>query len=101
MSVGPRPPCLDRPAHLLDPTYHGASSGRRRLVRRIPSCRRCRIRGSARWGGRGTSVRENKVSVRVWRRKEGTGEMHGEPDGDVGALRGSLYSRSIARRRRT
>lgn len=59
-------------------------NGGRRLVRRIPSCRRCRIRGSARWGGRGTSVRENKVSVRVWRRKEGTGEMHGEPDGDVG-----------------
>jgi hypothetical protein len=29
-------------------------------------------------------VRESKVSVRVWRRKEGTWEMYGEPDGDVG-----------------
>jgi len=31
-------------------------SGDLRLGRRIPSCRRCRIPGSARWGVHGTSV---------------------------------------------
>jgi hypothetical protein len=34
-----------------------------RLGRHIPSCRRCRIRGSVQWGARGTSVFGERMLV--------------------------------------